>query len=66
MKPVDVKSSTSIDFVVKNNNKDLKFKVGDDVRISKYKNIFANGYAPNLSEECFVVKNAKERRRRRM
>ena len=66
MKPVDVKSSTSIDFVVKNNNKDLKFKVGDDVRISKYKNIFAKGYAPNLSEECFVVKNAKERRRRRM
>ena len=32
-----------------------KFKVGDHVRISKYKNIFAKGYAPNSSEEVFVV-----------
>ena len=35
--------------------KDPKFTVGDHVRISKYKNIFANGYTPNLSEEVFVV-----------
>ena len=35
MKPVDVNSSTYIDFSVKNNEKDLKFKVGDHVRISK-------------------------------
>ena len=38
------------------NDKDLKFKVGDCVRISKYKNIFAKGYRPNLSEEVFVIK----------
>ena len=25
------------------------------VRISKYKNIFAKGYAPNWSEEVFVI-----------
>ena len=30
-------------------------KVGDQVRISKYKNIFAKGYAPNWSEEVFIV-----------
>ena len=29
------------------------------VRISKYKNIFAKGYVPNLSEEVFVIKNLK-------
>ena len=29
--------------------------VGDHVRISKYKNIFAKGHAPNWSEELFVI-----------
>ena len=28
-----------------------KFKVGDHVRILKYKNIFAKGYAPSWSEK---------------
>ena len=46
MKPVDVKSSTYIDFDNNNNKEDPKFKVGDHVRISKYKNIFAKGYVP--------------------
>ena len=40
-------------------NNDLKFKVGDHVRISKYKNIFARGYTPNWSEEIFVIKKIK-------
>ena len=35
--------------------KDPKYKVGDHVRISKYKNVFAKGYAPNWSEEVFVA-----------
>ena len=35
--------------------KDPKFKVGDFVRISNYKNIFAKGYTPNWSEEIFIV-----------
>ena len=43
----------------KNNNKDPKFKVGDRVRTSKYKNIFAKGYTPNWSEEVFVIKKVK-------
>ena len=59
MKPVDVKFSTYIDFGIENNDKDPKFKVGDHVRISKYKNIFAKAYVPNWSEEVFVIKNVK-------
>ena len=38
------------------NEKDPKFKVGDRVRISKYKNIFAKGYTQNWSEEVFVIR----------
>ena len=41
MKPVDVKDNTYINFEKEVNNKDPKFKIGDHVRISKYKNIFA-------------------------
>ena len=41
------------------NDKDLKFKVRDHVRISKYKNIFAKGYTQNWSEEVFVVSKIK-------
>ena len=59
MKPTDVKDKTYIDFLKKVNDRDPKFKVGDHVRISKYKNIFAKGYAPNWSEEIFVIKKAK-------
>ena len=48
MKPVNVKDTyTYIDFKKDVNDKDPKFKVGDHVRISKYKNIFAKGYTPN-------------------
>ena len=43
MKPVDVKSHTYIE-----NDQDIKFEVGNHVRISKYKNVFAKGYTPNL------------------
>ena len=47
MKPADVKSNTSIDSSEKVNNKDRKCKIGDTVRILKYKNISAKGYTPN-------------------
>ena len=56
MKPVDVKDNTYIDFKKEVNDKDPKFKVGDHVRISKYKNIFAKGYTPDWFEEGFVIK----------
>ena len=59
MKPVDVKSSTYIDFGIENNEKNPKFQVGDQVRMSKYKNIFAEGYTTNWSEEIFVIKKLK-------
>ena len=59
MKPVDVTSSTYIDSSKEINDTDGKFKIGDIVRISKYKNIFAKGYVPNWSEEAFVIKKVK-------
>ena len=59
MKLVDVKPSMYIDFNKENNQKGPKFKVGDNVRISKYKTIFAKGYVPILSEEVFGIKKVK-------
>ena len=40
---------------MKHNEKDSRFKVGDRVRISRYKNIFAKGYTANWSKEIFIV-----------
>ena len=37
----------------------MSIKVGDHVRISKYKNIFAKGYTPNWSKEVFVINTTK-------
>ena len=51
MKPIDVKDNTYINIGKEVNDKDPKFKVGDHVRISKYKNIFAKGNTPNWSEK---------------
>ena len=59
MKPVGVKDDTYINFKKEIHYKDPKFKVGDHVRISKYKNIFAKGYMPNWSQEIFVIKEIK-------
>ena len=47
MQPVDVKPNIDIDFNKENKKEGPKFKVGDDVRISKYKNTFGKGYVPN-------------------
>ena len=54
MKPVDVKPSIYIDLNKATNDKYPKFKVGDNVRMSKYTNVFAKGYVPNCSEEVTV------------
>ena len=59
MKLIDVNSKTCIDSGIENNDKDPKFKVGNHVRISKYKNIFAKGYVPNWSDKVFVIKIVK-------
>ena len=55
MKPIKVTSDSYAEYNEDSNKKDLKFKVGDHVRILKYKNIFAKLYTPNWSEELFVV-----------
>ena len=55
MKPVDVKDNTYTGFKKEVNDKDSKFKVGDHVRISKFKNIFPKGCTPNWFEEVFIV-----------
>ena len=54
MKLIDVKNNKKV-YIDEHNEKDSKFKVGDRVRISRYKNIFAKGYAPNWSSEIFIV-----------
>ena len=59
VKPIDVKDNTYINTDKEINNKDPKFKIGDRVGTSKYKNIFAKGYTPNWSEEVFVIKKVK-------
>ena len=59
MKPVDVKDNTYINFTKEFNDKNPKFKIGDHVRIFKYKNIFAKGYTPNWYEEVFVISKIK-------
>ena len=58
-KPIDVKDNTSINIGNEVNDNDPKFKVGDNIRISKYKKIFTKGYTPNWSEEIFVIKEIK-------
>ena len=59
MKPIGVKNNTYIIIGKEVNDKDSKFKVGDHLRILKYKNIFAKGYTPNCSGEFFVIKGTK-------
>ena len=59
MKPIDVTSDSYAEYNEDSNKKGSKFKVADHVKISKYKNIFAKKYAPNWSEEVFVVSKLK-------
>ena len=55
MKPKDVGNNNKRVAIDEHNEKDSRFKVGDRVRISKFKNIFAKGYTPNWSKEIFIV-----------
>ena len=54
MKPIDVGDNKRV-YIDEHNEKDSRFKVGDRVRICKFKNIFAKGYTPNWSREIFIV-----------
>ena len=55
MKPTDVTSDSYAEQNEDFNEKDPQFKVGDHVRIPKYKNIFAKRYTQNQSEEVFII-----------
>ena len=54
MKPIDVEDNKRV-YIDEHNEKDSRFKVGDTVRISKFKNIFPKGYTPNWSTEIFII-----------
>ena len=60
MKPFDIKESPYIDFDAENNDKDQKFKIGDQVRISNHKNSFAKRCTSNSEEDVFVIKKVKK------
>ena len=59
MKPINVTDNSFAEYNEDSNKRNPKFKVGDHVRISKHKNIFAKRYAPSWSEEVFVIKKVK-------
>ena len=59
MKPADVKSSTYINSSKEIIDEDPKFIIGDIIKTSKYKNVFAKGNIPNWCEEVFVIKKVK-------
>ena len=58
MKSIDIKQNTYIQSSKEINDKSAKFKIGDNVKISKF-NVFAKGYTPNWSEEVFIIKEVK-------
>ena len=60
MKPIDVTDDSFAECNEESNKKNPKFNVGDHVRISKYKDVFAKGYTPNWSEEIFIIKEVKD------
>ena len=59
MKPIDFTDNSFAEYNEEFNKKGPKFKVGDHVRISKYKNIFAKLYMPNSCEEVFIISKIK-------
>ena len=59
MKPIDITDDFYVEYSEDFNKKNPESKVGDNVRISKYKNTFAKGYTPNWSEDVFVISKIK-------
>ena len=57
MKPADVKSNTYIDLILI--IKILNLILAILLELNRYKNIFAKRYAPNRSEDSFVIKKVK-------
>ena len=59
MKPIDVKNNKRV-YIDEHNEKNSRFKVGDRVKISKCKNMFAKGYTPNWSKEIFIANKVND------
>ena len=59
MKHIEVTGNYYAEYNKIPNKKNPKFKAGDNVRISKYKNIFANVYTSNWSEGVFIINKIK-------
>ena len=60
MKPKDVKDDDNRIYIDEHNKKIARYNVGDRVRISKFKNIFAKGYTPNWSREIFIINKVND------
>ena len=56
MKPVDVGEDSFAECNEESNKKNPKFKVGDHVRISKFKNVFAKGYTLTGVKKFLLLK----------
>ena len=60
MKPKDVEDGNKKVYIDEHNEKSDRINVGDRVRISKFKNIFAKGYTPNWSTETFIINKVND------
>ena len=60
MTPIYVKNDDKRVSIDEHNEKDSRFKVGDRVRISNFKNIFAKGYTPNWITEIFIINKVND------
>ena len=59
IKPIDFTPDSYAEYSEDSNKSEPKFKVGDRVRISKYKNIFDKGCTQNWPEEIFIIGKVK-------
>ena len=55
VKPKDVGNNNKRVYIDEHNEKSVRYNVGDRIKISKLKNVFAKGYAPNWSREIFII-----------
>ena len=55
MKPIDITNDSFGEYNEETNKKDPKFKAGDHVRISKYKNIFVSEYLLLIGQNKFLL-----------
>ena len=59
IKPIDVTSNCYAKYNEHSNENEPNFNIGDRIRISNYKNIFAKGYTQNWSEKIVIISEIK-------